>query len=144
MNDVDNLIQSLEQKEALNLAPALLREPFYSLDGDCLFFHTKDEARVADPITEHLTLFRSAVDNDVVGFQITNFERIRACLSEDEMMEPLASALVSIVTLQQNSVEHSRGYLKAIWLALEYNLKSPLRYILDAKDRALKEKERKP
>lgn len=44
--------------------------PWYNPYGDCLTFATVDEARVAERIDHILTIYRSAIDDRPIGFQI--------------------------------------------------------------------------
>ena len=51
--------------------PATFRaEPWYNPHGDCIVFQMADEAVVADRIDDLLTIYRSAVDNRPIGYQI--------------------------------------------------------------------------
>ena len=45
-------------------------EPWYNADGDCIVYQKVDEAIVADRIDNVLTLYRSAITQKVIGFQI--------------------------------------------------------------------------
>jgi hypothetical protein len=45
-------------------------EPWYNPEGDCIVYKMADEAVVADRIDDLLTIYRSAVDNRPIGFQI--------------------------------------------------------------------------
>jgi len=45
-------------------------EPWYNPHGDCIVFQMADEAVVADRIDELLTIYRSALDNRPIGYQI--------------------------------------------------------------------------
>lgn len=45
-------------------------DPWYNPDGDCIIHKIANEAVVADRIDELLTLYRSAIDNRVIGYQI--------------------------------------------------------------------------
>ena len=45
-------------------------EPWYNPYGDCITYQTVNEAVIADRIDEILTIYRSAVDNRSIGFQI--------------------------------------------------------------------------
>ena len=50
--------------------PEFKAEPWYNPCGDCIIFQMADEAIVADRIDELLTIYRSAVDDRPIGFQI--------------------------------------------------------------------------
>lgn len=45
-------------------------EPWYNPHGDCIIYQTADEAVVRDRVDELLTIYRSAVDNRPIGFQV--------------------------------------------------------------------------
>jgi hypothetical protein len=45
-------------------------EPWYNPYGDCLVYKMANEASVADRIDDLLTIYRSAIDNRPIGFQI--------------------------------------------------------------------------
>lgn len=49
---------------------------WYNRDGDCLEYSTVNEAVVADRIDCVITIYRSAVDNRPVGFQIKGVSAI--------------------------------------------------------------------
>ena len=44
--------------------------PRYNRDGDCLVYQTVDEMIVADRIDALLTIYRSAIDDRAIGFQL--------------------------------------------------------------------------
>src|SRR5437016_4260862 len=44
--------------------------PWYSPEGDCIIYQIADEAIVADRIDEVLTIYRSAISNKPIGYQI--------------------------------------------------------------------------
>lgn len=50
--------------------PSFRAEPWYNPFGDCLVFKMTDEAAVADRVDELLTIYRSAIDNRPIGFQM--------------------------------------------------------------------------
>ena len=45
-------------------------EPWYNPYGDCIQYLIADEAPVADRIDDILTIYRSAIDNRPIGYQI--------------------------------------------------------------------------
>lgn len=57
-------------KSAVNGTPAFKAEPWYNPFGDCIVYHMANEAIVADRIDEILTIYRSAIDNCSIGYQI--------------------------------------------------------------------------
>jgi hypothetical protein len=56
--------------------PTFRAEPWYNPHGDCLVYKVADEAAIADRIDEVLTIYRSAVDNRPIGFQIKGVRAI--------------------------------------------------------------------
>lgn len=52
---------------------------WYNRDGDCVVYLSVNEGVVADRIDEYLTLYHSAVDERVIGFQLKG---IRAMMDE--------------------------------------------------------------
>lgn len=50
--------------------PGFAPEPWYNPYGDCVTFALADEARIADRIDGVLTIYRSAIDNRPIGYQI--------------------------------------------------------------------------
>jgi hypothetical protein len=50
--------------------PRFEPRPWYNPEGDCLVYHAANEAVVADRIDEMLTIYRSAVDERPIGYQI--------------------------------------------------------------------------
>ena len=45
-------------------------EPWYNPYGDCIVYQMADEAVVADRVDELLTVYKSAVDDRPIGYQI--------------------------------------------------------------------------
>ena len=56
--------------------PTFRAEPWYNPHGDCLVFQMADEAVVAQRIDEVLTIYRSAIDDRPIGFQIKGVQAI--------------------------------------------------------------------
>ena len=50
--------------------PVFRAEPWYNQDGDCITYQMADEAIVAERVDDILTVYRSAIDNRPIGFQI--------------------------------------------------------------------------
>jgi hypothetical protein len=50
--------------------------PWYNSAGDCIVYQMADEAVVADRIDGVLTIYRSAIDERPIGFQIKGVEAI--------------------------------------------------------------------
>jgi hypothetical protein len=74
--ELANQIQRIGMAEEHFLAgmmegePTFRAEPWYNPYGDCLVYKMANEAAVADRIDDLLTIYRSAVDNRPIGFQI--------------------------------------------------------------------------
>ena len=45
-------------------------KPWYNTHGDCIEFQTRQEAIIGERVDNYLTIYRSAVDNEPIGFQI--------------------------------------------------------------------------
>ena len=60
-------------------------EPWYNPHGDCLVYRAADEAVVADRVDGILTIYRSAVDNRPIGFQIKGVMAIVARFGLDAL-----------------------------------------------------------
>ena len=57
--------------------PAEFRaEPWYNTYGDCIVYQMADEAVVAERVDEMLTIYRSAIDERPIGFQIKGVKAI--------------------------------------------------------------------
>ena len=52
------------------------REPWYNSHGDCIQFKTVNEAIVAERIDNYLTIYRSAISNEPIGFQIKDIQKL--------------------------------------------------------------------
>lgn len=52
------------------------REPWYNPHGDCIQFQTVNEAVIGERIDNHLTIYRSAVSNQPIGFQMKDVHRL--------------------------------------------------------------------
>ena len=53
-----------------------LSEPWYNPRGDCISYKTADEAVVANRIDEILTVYRSVVKDEPIGFKIKGVKAI--------------------------------------------------------------------
>lgn len=63
---LDNFVNESGEGAKSGFSPDL----WYNPHGDCITYQTVNEAVVADRIDEILTIYRSAVDNRPIGFQI--------------------------------------------------------------------------
>ncbi|OHB77285.1 MAG: hypothetical protein A2Z25_10535 [Planctomycetes bacterium RBG_16_55_9] len=70
-----------------------LAEPWYNALGDCIEYHTANEAVVADRIDEKLTIYRSVTTNKPVGFKLKD---VQAILSR------YGCAGLAVMSLEQN------------------------------------------
>ena len=97
---------------------------WYNASGDCIQFQTVHDAIVAERIDEYLTIYRSAVNNQPIGFQLKDvkalinkyrFEGIvvKASVSEDALVSA-TSLLVRILTDSVPSIGRRDGYTEAI------------------------------
>src|SRR3990167_583032 len=77
-------------------------EPFYNAAGDCLEFQASDEAVIADRINEVITIYRSAVDERPIGFQIKGIVALLRLLDASEVQVEAESDgdVVSRVTVK--------------------------------------------
>ena len=63
-------------EDAVHGEPEFRPEPWYNPHGDCIVQEIADEAVVADRVDELLTLYRSAVDRRVIGYQIKGVQAL--------------------------------------------------------------------
>ena len=56
--------------------PTFRPEPWYNPYGDYIIYQMEDEAVVADRVDELLTVYRSAIDNRPIGYQIKGVHAI--------------------------------------------------------------------
>ena len=56
--------------------PEFRPQPWYNSYGDCIIYQTANEAIVAQRVDELLTVYRSALDNRPIGFQIKGVHAI--------------------------------------------------------------------
>ncbi len=56
--------------------PSFRQEAWYNRYGDCIIYQTANEAVVADRVDGLLTVYRSAVDNRPIGFQVKGVQAI--------------------------------------------------------------------
>jgi len=57
-------------RDATDGEPEFRPEPWYNAYGDCIVYQMVNEAVVGERIDEVLTIYRSAVDNRPIGYQI--------------------------------------------------------------------------
>lgn len=77
-------------------------EIWYNAQGDCIQFKMKQEAVVADRIDDYLTIYRSAISNEAIGFKLKDVQALIKRYGSDGMeIEALHSkeALISVTAL---------------------------------------------
>ncbi|MBN1488453.1 MAG: hypothetical protein JXA69_00930 [Phycisphaerae bacterium] len=65
-------------KDYVSGPSAFSSAPWYNPCGDCIVFESADEATVAERIDDVLTIYRSAIDDRPIGFQIKGVRAIIA------------------------------------------------------------------
>jgi len=58
-------------------------EALYNAHGDCVTFKIADEASVRDRLDSVLTLYRSAIDERVIGFQLKDVAALRDAIGAE-------------------------------------------------------------
>jgi len=101
-------------------------EPWYNRYGDCIVFQMKDEAVVADRIDEILTIYRSAIDDKPIGYQIKSVHALirriglegLACESvstDDELLTvSISGPLLAAYEEGRGTLSRRAGYTTAI------------------------------
>jgi hypothetical protein len=72
-------------KDCVTGEPGFKAEAFYNPYGDCVDYQSVDEAICADRLDSLITLYRSAVDGRVIGFQIKGIKAILGALGFETM-----------------------------------------------------------
>ena len=111
--------------------PGFKAEPWYNPDGDCIVYKMANEAAVADRIDELLTIYRSAVDNRPIGFQIKGVAAIIrkfrfaglavSSQADSEQMRSVSIAALLLAAYEERPPTVSRriGYAAAMECPLE-------------------------
>jgi len=73
--------QFLEQFDLPN--PTFRPEPWYNVYGDCIVYLAANEASIADRVDSALTLYRSAEDRRVIGFQLKDVHALMESVGAD-------------------------------------------------------------
>ena len=104
---------------------AELPRPWYNPDGDCIIYQIADEAIVADRIDEMLTIYRSAIDDRPVGYQIKGVAAVARKFGWDGMSvesvedgESIMAVSVSALLLAAyeggpKTISRRKGYARA-------------------------------
>lgn len=118
--------------------PGFSAEPWYNPYGDCIEYQTVNEAIVADRIDGLLTIYRSALDNRRIGFQIkgvrTLLENLKyhgvATLSSEaengELLSVSLFAFLNAAYIQIPETPERRHAYKAITSLLDDDAKIPI------------------
>ncbi|UCE59292.1 MAG: hypothetical protein JSU63_17845 [Phycisphaerales bacterium] len=87
--------------------PGFQEEPWYNPHGDCIVHKIADEAVVADRVDDLLTLYRSAKDSRVIGYQIKGVMALVTkfgwdgllieCTSHDESSEVRSISIAALL-----------------------------------------------
>jgi len=106
--------------------PEFTPEPWYNPYGDCIVCQLADEAIVADRIDEILTLYRSAIDDRPIGFQIKGVTAlirkfglhglsISSISQKDEVNSvSIAALLLAAYEEGPRTLNRRRGYAEAV------------------------------
>lgn len=103
-------------------------EPWYNAHGDCIVYQTADEGLVADRIDEILTIYRSAIDNRPIGYQIKDvIALIRrfgwdglACVSEASGDEVTSVSVAALLLAAYEGGPKTTSRRQAYASAMEY------------------------
>jgi hypothetical protein len=60
--------------------------PWYNPDGDCIIYQIADEAIIADRIDNVLTIYRSAITEKAIGYQIKGVGALMGIFGLDGML----------------------------------------------------------
>lgn len=90
-------------------------EPWYNAIGDCVEYHTINEAVVADRIDEKLTIYRSVITNKPIGFKLKDVQALLSKYGYDTLavqVEQEDATLVSIAALLFAAYEEAAPSIK--------------------------------
>ena len=97
---------------------------WYNKDGDCIQFQTKQVAVVADRVDEYLTIYRSAEDNQAIGFQLKDVKRLInkyglegiavSASVKDKLLVSVIALLLRAFRVTGQSITREEGYGNAI------------------------------
>lgn len=101
-------------------------KPWFNPAGDCITFQMADEAVVADRIDGLLTIYRSAIDERPIGFQIKGVAAITRrfglkgicveCRSDKHELQEVSISALLLAAYEQGPLTISRreGYATAL------------------------------
>lgn len=100
-------------------------KPWFNPAGDCITFQMADEALVADRIDGLLTIYRSAIDERPIGFQIKGVAAISRrfglkgicveCMSDKHELQAVSISTLLLAAYEQGPLTTGRrtGYAAA-------------------------------
>lgn len=116
-------------------------EPWYNAKGDCIEYHTVNEAVVADRIDEKLTIYRSVVTDRPIGFKIKDVRAIISkygydglavsSLEKDKTLIYISVAAIVLAAYEEGvpSIKRRLGYANALLPQPENRFSIPLNQI---------------
>src|SRR5271168_62321 len=100
-------------------------EPWYNPDGDCIIYQMVDEAAVAERIDEILTIYRSAITEKPIGYQIKDVRAIATragwdgvlvtCKTDEEELKQINLYALLLAAYDQGpkTIGRRQGYAEA-------------------------------
>ncbi len=103
-------------------------EPWYNPYGDCIQYLIADEAPVADRIDDILTIYRSAIDNRPIGYQIKDVLALikefgwdgLACVSQQTDEEVMRVSVTALFLAAYESLPRTMTRRAAYASAMQY------------------------
>jgi hypothetical protein len=110
-------------------------EPWYNPHGDCIVYQIADEALVGERIDEVLTIYRSAIDNRPIGYQIKDVLAIirrfgwdgLACMSETSGDEVTCVSVAALLLAAYEDGPKTTNRRTAYASVLKYGSDKPIR-----------------
>lgn len=99
---------------------------WYNAEGDCIQFQTEHVAIIRDRIDDYLTIYRSAVNKGVIGFQLKDIKALmrKYCFDSvvvtadvrNNKLISITALLVSILSdsISMPSISRREGYVEAL------------------------------
>lgn len=99
--------------------------PWYSPEGDCIIYQIVDEAVIADRIDAVLTIYRSAITNKPIGYQIKGVAALAKlygwsgilveCKKDDEEIKEISLFALLLAAYEQGpkTIGRRRAYADA-------------------------------
>ncbi len=101
-------------------------KPWYNSAGDCIIYQMVDEAIVAERIDDILTIYRSAVDNKPIGYQIKDVAALARrygwhgllvkCGRDEEKLKEISLSWLLLVAYEsgQKTIGRRQAYADAL------------------------------